>query len=51
MTTPGLRPRPTWHNGKRPDTNPIGEIKPELVETALGKPGKTSALVSFSAAC
>ncbi|MCZ6506517.1 MAG: hypothetical protein O7A04_00505 [Acidobacteria bacterium] len=47
----GLRPKPPCHNGKRPETSPIGAIKPERVESALGKPGKPSALVSFSAAC
>ncbi len=51
MITPGLRPDSARHNGKRRETSPIGEIKHELAETAFEKTGKTSALVSFSAAC
>jgi hypothetical protein len=51
MTTPAIRPDSARHNGKRRETSPIGEIKHELAETAFEKTGKTSALVSFSAAC
>ncbi len=40
MTTPGIRPKPTFLRGKKSTTNPIGETKGETAVPALGKPVK-----------